>query len=122
MYHSIFASHIQDHGVCLLDIPAADPEKYALACLTALFTDKELAGSCYAQTAKSTKPPLPRDKIVILEGMFCTSVYYVHILDNYMYVKYYYNALLQNVLRRSLGRGACQLIEKEYIRKLTKSA
>lgn len=42
-----------DHGVCLLDIPAADPEKYALACLTALFTDKELAGSCYAQTVQS---------------------------------------------------------------------
>ena len=96
MYH--FASHIQDHSVCLLDIPSSDPEKYALACLTAHFTDQELtgscyaqtskstkppelAGSCYAQTSKSTKPPLARDKIALLEGMYNTSV---HILDDYV--------------------------------------
>ena len=46
-----------------------NPEKYALALLSALFSDEELATSCYAETSRSKKPALPQEKIQILEGI-----------------------------------------------------
>ena len=41
-------------------------------CLTALFTDQELAGSCYVKTSKSTKlnPLHEIRKISLLEGTY----------------------------------------------------
>ena len=58
----------------LLSIQAIDPNKYALALLEALFTDEELGRSCYAKTSRSTKPPLPAEKIALLEGKCCYSL------------------------------------------------
>ena len=49
-------------------IRASDPNKYALALLEALFTDEELGRSCYAKTSRSTKPPLPAEKIALLKA------------------------------------------------------
>ena len=57
----------------MLDIKAMNPEKYALALLSALFSDEELATSCYAETSRSKKPALPQEKIQILEGI----IYYI---------------------------------------------
>ena len=54
----------------MLTIRASDPNKYALVLLEALFTDEELGRSCYAKTSRSTKPPLPAEKIALLEGKY----------------------------------------------------
>ena len=47
-----------------------EADKYALALMEALFTDEELAQSCYSSTSRSTKTPLPKDKIELLEGTY----------------------------------------------------
>lgn len=57
----------------LLAIKAVDPDKYALALMEALFTDQEMAASCYSQTKRSTKPPLDEERIALLEGQFGVS-------------------------------------------------
>ena len=49
-------------------IKASDPEKYALALMDALFSDEEMSLSCYCETKRSTKPPLPPQRITLLEG------------------------------------------------------
>ena len=61
---------LKENGVDLLAIKAAEADKYALALMEALFTDEELAQSCYSSTSRSTKTPLPKDKIELLEGMY----------------------------------------------------
>ena len=53
----------------LLLLRAVNPEKYALALMDALFADEEMASSCYAESKRSTKPPLEQSKIKLLEGM-----------------------------------------------------
>jgi len=55
--------------VNLLAFRAVNPEKYALSEMDALFTDEEMANSCFATSKRSTKPPLPHDRIKLLEGM-----------------------------------------------------
>lgn len=63
----------------LLSLRAVNPGKYALAVLTALFTDEEMGKSCYAESSRSTKPPLPADKIALLEGT------YIHVASKHYY-------------------------------------
>jgi hypothetical protein len=36
--------------------------------MDALFDDEEMASSCYSSTKRSKKPPLPEDKVMLLEG------------------------------------------------------
>ena len=57
-----------------MSLRATAPDKYALAILTALFTDEEMGRSCYATTSRSTKPPLPADKIALLEGIIIVRI------------------------------------------------
>ena len=52
----------------LLSIKSAEPDKYALILMEALFTDEEMARSCHSQTKKSTKPPLPEEKVKLMDG------------------------------------------------------
>lgn len=72
----------------MLNIRAAEPHKYALMLLDALFTDEEMASSCYAASKRSEKPELDRTRIRLLEGMRWftythTCIYYIHV---YMYI------------------------------------
>ena len=53
----------------LLALRAVNPEKYALSLMDALFSDEEMASSCFAKSKRSTKPPLPHERIKLLEGM-----------------------------------------------------
>ena len=50
----------------LLKLKVSNCEKYALVLMDALFTDEEMASSCYMKTDRSKKPPLPQDKITLL--------------------------------------------------------
>ena len=43
---------------------AVNPEKYALALMEALFTDEEIASSCYCVMKRSKKTPLPMENKV----------------------------------------------------------
>ena len=61
----------QDKGVNLLTLRASDPEKYALVLMDALFTDNEMAASCYTETKRSKKDPLPADRVELLESKSC---------------------------------------------------
>ena len=47
-----------------------DPGKYALQLMDVLFTEKEIASSCYAEAKKTTKPGLDPEKITLLEGNY----------------------------------------------------
>ena len=49
-------------------VEALATSKFLHVLLEALFTDEELGKSCYAKTSRSTKPPLPAEKITLLEG------------------------------------------------------
>jgi len=51
-----------------LSLRALNPEKYALSLMDALFGDEEMAGSCFSESNRSSKPPLPRAKTSLLEG------------------------------------------------------
>ena len=66
----------------LLAIKAAEPEKYALSLMEALFTDSELAISCYSSTTRSTKTPLSKEKVALLEGTVTVHVHIQAFLDN----------------------------------------
>lgn len=68
---------MQDKGVNLLTLQAPDPEKYALVLMDALFSDSEMATSCYVATKRSKKNPLPPEKIELLES----KPYYIIISD-----------------------------------------
>ena len=61
---------MQDKGVDLLKFRMTNCEKYALALMDALFTEEEMAVSCYSATPRSKKPPLPQEKISQLESMY----------------------------------------------------
>ena len=52
----------------LLAFKVAEADKYTLMLMDALFTEEELAGSCYQTTKRSTKPPLLKEKREFLEG------------------------------------------------------
>ncbi len=60
--------HLQDNGVNLLTFGITKADKYALALLDALFSEDELANSCYKATDRSKKGPLNEEKISLLEG------------------------------------------------------
>ena len=49
---------VQEKGVNLLAVRAVDEEKYALQLMDALFTEEEMATSCYVVSQKSKKPGL----------------------------------------------------------------
>ena len=36
--------------------------------MDALFTEEEMAICCYMKNSKCTKPPLPEEKVALLEG------------------------------------------------------
>ena len=62
---------VQENGVDLLNIRGVtNCEKYALALMNALFSDEELAISCYSTSKRSKKPPLSDDKVSLLEGVY----------------------------------------------------
>ena len=63
--------YVQEKGVNLLGIRASSADKYALALMDALFTDEEMAKSCYMLTKRSKKPPLPTEKITL--GRYVTT-------------------------------------------------
>ena len=52
----------------LLGIRAQDPPKYALALMDAIFTDEEMGTCCFSAGKRSTKQPLPEEKIRLIEG------------------------------------------------------
>lgn len=52
----------------LLQVRAVDEEKYALQLMDALFSDEEMAVSCYIASQKSKKPGLNPKKVELLEG------------------------------------------------------
>ena len=52
----------------LLKLRVSNCEKYALLLMDALFTDEEMASSCYIETQRSKKSPLPKEKISLLES------------------------------------------------------
>ena len=54
----------------LLSIKAADPGKYALNLMNALFTDEEMGSSCYKKGlgSKSEKPQLSPKRVKLMEG------------------------------------------------------
>lgn len=65
---SCYWLYLQINGVNLLKFQIKDADKYALALLDALFSEEELAHCCYKPTGWSKKPPLPEDRIHLLEG------------------------------------------------------
>ena len=44
--------------------------------MDALFTDQEMSQCCYAQSKRSVKPPLPAEKVQLLESQW------LELLDN----------------------------------------
>ena len=64
----------------LVGLMAVNPEKYALALMEALFTDEEIASSCYCVTKRSKKTPLPMEggkgyfKVHIVTLLHCISL------------------------------------------------
>lgn len=52
----------------LLGLRAVNPDKYALALMDALFDDETMASCCFQTTNRSTKPPLPRHKVKLIQG------------------------------------------------------
>ena len=61
----------------LVHLMAVNPEKYALALMDALFTDEEIASSCYCVTKRSKKTPLPLEKKGILKFILWTPALYI---------------------------------------------
>lgn len=55
-------------GQNLLSIRSADPAKYALALMVALFEDEEMASCCFAPSKRSTKPGLPQANTMLMEA------------------------------------------------------
>ena len=60
---------LKENGVDLLKIRAVEPMKYALHLMDVLFTEEEMAESCYTSSSRSTKPGLDQNKIALLEGI-----------------------------------------------------
>ena len=58
----------------LLNVPGKDPIKYAIALMCELFTEEEMAKSCYVETMRTKKPSLPVDKRELLEGSLSFSL------------------------------------------------
>ena len=52
----------------MLQISAVNPQKYALALMDALFTE-EMSESCFKESKRSTKPPLDKERVKLLEGI-----------------------------------------------------
>ncbi len=57
-----------ENGVNLLTIRAEDPYKYALHLMDILFTDEEMASSCYVSSKRTKKPGLDPARVTVLEG------------------------------------------------------
>ncbi len=66
----------------LLALRAVDEEKYALHLMDVLFTEEEMAQSCYISSQRSKKKGLDPKRVELLEGD--TIVTYVY--NNYMYL------------------------------------
>ena len=64
-----FPHSLQENGVNLLQISAVNPQKYALALMDALFTEEEMSESCFKESKRSTKPPLDKERVKLLEGI-----------------------------------------------------
>ena len=75
----------------MLSLRATAQDKYALAILPALFTDEEMGQSCYATSSRSTKPPLPAEKVSLLEGTVVGGLCYAEITF------YWHGILLRSV-------------------------
>ncbi len=59
---------MQESGIDLLTLRAVDPGKYALQLMDVLFSETEMAKSCYQSSKRTTKPALDSAKINLLEG------------------------------------------------------
>lgn len=56
----------------LLNLRGGVPVKFALALMDAIFDDELMANSCYPGIkSKKQFPPLPGDKIKLIEGTNC---------------------------------------------------
>ena len=70
-----------------------DSSKYALQLMDILFTDQEMASSCYvACTKKTKKPGLDPVRVTLLEGNFyhsyqatCTVTHFISINNDFVY-------------------------------------
>ena len=61
--------NLQATGVPLLTLGGKDPPKYALQLMGALFTEEEMAASCYKKcSAKVTKEELDQERKKKMEG------------------------------------------------------
>ena len=52
----------------LLAVRAVNEEKYALQLMDILFTEEEMASSCYVASQRTKKPGLDCAKVRLLEG------------------------------------------------------
>lgn len=110
--HVSFASHMQDHGVCPLDIdPFLWPREVCPCVINSTFKWQRVGRKLLCSNIYKHKAYLARDKIAsLLTAMYNASV---HIFDDYI-CNYYPNVLVQNVLIRSLARGVCLPTLKAY--------
>ncbi len=69
---------LQGNGVNLLSLRAVDPAKYALQLMEVLFTEDEMATSCYIASHRTKKPGLNKQKVLLLEGTNLVVVKDVH--------------------------------------------
>lgn len=55
-------------------LSAVEPNKYALQVMDALFSDEEMASSCYITSKRTNKPGLDIERVTLLEGtcIYCT--------------------------------------------------
>ena len=58
----------QENGVNLLMLRAVSVDKYALALMNALFSEEEMAWSCFVESKRSTKKSLNKEKIQKMKG------------------------------------------------------
>ena len=84
---------LQERGVDLLSIRGTDPSKYAIQLMDILFTDQEMASSCYvASTKKTKKPGLDPVRVTLLEGncyhsyqAICTVTHFISNNNDFVY-------------------------------------
>ena len=61
---------ISQLGKWSLSSEGIHPCKYVLALMDVLFSKEEMAKCCFVCTNKSKKPPLPLEKIKLIEGIY----------------------------------------------------
>ncbi len=74
-------NNLQESRIDLLSLRAFSHEKYALVMMEALFSDKEISGSCFMSSIRGwTKPSLPEAKTSLIKGILLVLNLLVHII------------------------------------------